>query len=155
MTIREIIVKQLWKLDVPFKFTRTAAKEDFKITNWNHIVNKGWLVKLLSNEYLPKGKVMIAWYLNNEWWLLEEMSNYISLWSGKFGASKKNKDDQITAVLQIIYAAHSWYFKWIRQMWFDNLDQQEIRKRMIDMEQVSKKNKEMFKDRINVLGRYF
>lgn len=155
VTIRETIVKKLGKLDIPFVFTRTAAKEDFKISDWKHIVNKGWLVNLLSKEYLPKGKVMIWNNLENEWWLLEEMSDYVALWWGKYWGRKKKKDDQITALLQIIYAVHIWYFRWIREMWYDNLTKAEIRKRMVDRELANKRNKEILQNKRSVLGRYF
>jgi hypothetical protein len=155
VTIRETMIKKIWKLDIPFAFTRTAAKEDYKIGKWKHIVNKGWLVKLLSEEYLPKWKVLIWNSLENEWWLLDEMWDYIDLWGGKYWGKKKKKDDQITALLQIVYAAHIWYYQWVRNMWLENLSKWEIRKRMVDMEMASKKAKEEMKTKRELLGRYF
>ena len=155
VTIREMMIKKLWKLDVPFAFTRTAAKEDWKISDGKHIVNKGWLVNLLSKEYLPKWKVLIWNWLENEWWLVEEMSDYVSLGWGKYWGKKKKKDDQITALLQIVYAAHIWYYRWIREMWFENLSKGEIRKRMVDMELAAKRNKEIMKNKRTMLWRYF
>lgn len=154
-TIREKIIEKLGKLDVPFAFTREAAKEDWKISDWKHIVNKSWLVKLLANEYLPKWKVLIGVNLENEWWLLEEMSNYVNKWGWKYWWDKKLKDDQITALLQIIYAAEIWYFKGIRDMGYDNMDAMEMRIRMVDKDIAWKKLNERLAEKKSILGRYF
>lgn len=154
-TIREKMVEKLGKLDIPFKFTRSAAKEDWKIWEWSHIVNKWWLVKLLQNEYLPKGKVLIWSSLNNEWWLLEEMSNYVDKWGGKYEWDKKKKDDQITAMLQIIYAAHLWFFQWVLNLWLENLDYIDYIHEMEKRKKAEQKQKELMNNKRSVINKYF
>lgn len=155
VTIREKMVEKLGRLDIPFAFTRTAAKEDYNLKDWKHIVNKWRLVKLLQNEYLPKWRVLIWNSLNNEWWLLEEIWDYVDKWNWRYEWDKKKKDDQVTAMLQIIYAAHLWYFKWIRDFGYDNMDAIEIRKKMIDIENAAKRHNEILMAKKKMLNRYF
>lgn len=155
VTIREKMIEKLWKLDVPFIFTRTSAKEDYNIKDGKHIVNKWWLVKLLQNEYLPKWQVLIWWSLDNEWWLLDEMSKFVDKWNWRYEWDKKEKDDQVCALLQIIYAAHIWYFKWIRDFGYQNLDHMEVVIRMAQRDQQSKIATDRLNTRKKLLGRYF
>lgn len=155
VTIREKMIEKLWKLDVPFIFTRTAAKEDYNIKDGKHIVNKWRLVKLLQNEYLPKWKVFVWANMDNEWWLLEEMANFVDKGNGKFEWDKKEKDDQVCALLQIIYAAHIWFFKWIRDLWYHNLDNIEVIKRQIDTDKLKNEYTRRLKERRRIISSCF
>lgn len=155
VTIREKMVEKLGKLDIPFVFTRSSAKEDYNIADGKHIVNKWRLVKLMQNEYLPKGKVLIGQSLDSEWGLLDEMSKFVDKGNGRYEWDKKEKDDQVCALLQIIYAAHLWYFKWIRDFGYDNLDYMEIRKRMVDRDNLARQQSKQLQEKQSVLKRYF